>query len=243
MKPTSPLDVKILCILKIGKLEHLQQIQKGTLYCRSLNFYKSIEQKDKPHYDSNEGVFAVHQAKDVTLKIFNPKTGDKLEINHQNGLLNQVILTENLNKPIFCLHAIHTGEWTNKVIGQNELHEFMSYIKSFEKMKNFGSHVLYFKNANEFINRIVTASNVMRFGFTSRLVEYKDFTASSFILDNSKMGFVKSTKFSIEREFRIIFNGLDFPDPFRVNIGDLSDICEIVTLEEFLHTISVDFKK
>lgn len=121
----------ILCLLKVGLEEHLKQLVDGRIRCRSLSYYKSIEESGRAHFDENEGIAGIYQASRMKM-IFGSEEVGEFEISSETGLVGQVLLSRNYDDPVFCLHAIHTGEWTRD-FSEEEIPAFQRYLEMDEK--------------------------------------------------------------------------------------------------------------
>lgn len=226
-------------LLKIAKRERLEQIQAGKLYCRHLKYYRDGEGgAPQPWQDRDEGVAGIFQSKSIRIVLTMPDGAEHV-IDAEGGLVDQVKFSRDLNVPAFCLHAIHSGEWTRE-FGQSELADFMKYIEVPERMKpDFGDHVLVL--GPEFVERVRAACR-QKLDLRHGLVRYIDDRAAHGKIPADLVGFVKLKKFDWQREYRFVFEAAErLPDPFVLDVGPLHDVSMLMTLDEFKKGVSFRF--
>lgn len=237
-----PLITKVLALLKVGHEENLNKLLEGKIYCRHLTYYKAEENKNQSFHDQHEGMVGIYQSPDVELRL-QPKGMDPIVINSETGLMGQVFVSKNLRMPAFCLHAIHTGEWTTRQIQEIELDQFKKFLQIPENMSVHGKHVWVIRNGKEFNVRLIDACKKMGIGFRGNLVRYVSPEEVHGGAPPEMEGFIKPKAFSPEREYRYLFDSnSELPDPFILDIGSLRDISEVGTLEQFKKDWSIDFE-
>lgn len=218
---------QIAAFLKFGQRAHLEDLRKGTLYLNPLSCFQKMEFDEAGRSDPHEGLQAVYQAKE---------RGFVISINgHEippKDLAGPVILTRTALSDVhaFCLFAITPGEYEveDQVYDRNQLK--IKFDSSFEK---FGGHVLYTKNASEFLERIRTAIEKARRRARLALVEYVNKATFHGNIPEDRIGFYKMDTFKAQREYRVLLYGSGKPnEPIRFEVGDLSDITEIVQWSE-----------
>jgi hypothetical protein len=196
-----PPKVAILCLLKIGQREHLEELAKGHLRFRRLSFYSEMESQEQPYHDKNEGTVGVLQAEYVKFLI--SFGGEQVEVSRDTGLLDQVIVQELRTRMVFCLHAIHTGEWTFREFDVDVVPEFRRSLQVPKSMGNHGDHAWVLTDCQQFRARLLEAVRRRNLGLQGRLVRYVDFTATHGYVPSDIRGFVKSAEYREEREYRI----------------------------------------
>ncbi len=143
---------------------------------------------------------------------------------------------------MFCVHAIHTGEWTDRRFGEEELDAFSSYLQVPESMNKFGTHVWVITNGDEFVKRLRDAAarqNVRVFG---SLVKYVDPSRVHGGIPREMAPFVKRDAFKDEREYRFVFSSTrQLPDPFVLDVGQLADISVVANIEELRRDWRIGF--
>jgi hypothetical protein len=234
-------NVKLLCLTKIGLREHLLGLQQGHLRCRHLSFYKRIEGSPLHFQDPDEGLLGIYQAGLVELS-FTPPDHAPIVMNSGNGLLGQVIITTDLDNPIFCMHAIHTGDWTHRTFGAEELAAFKESLQIPAEMDRFGTHILVITNGLEFLRRVRRACVSQQIRLSCGLVRYVEPSRVHGPVPKHLSTFTKRTCFKHEREYRFqLTRLLGFPDPFALEVGPLEDISIVAPLNEFRQQWRVSF--
>ena len=114
-----------------------------------------------------------------------------------------------------------------------------------EKMSNFGDSVLVIKNADEFFNRVKQALLSQDIGYSRDLVSYYGFNSVEHMKqiqkDNLRIAFWKRQKYEYQQEYRLVAH-TEVDDYLSIEIGDISDISEIVKSEQLLNTyLEVNF--
>lgn len=108
-----------------------------------------------------------------------------------------------------------------------------------KKLPNFGPSVMLIKNGNEFVERIKKGLLAENIGFTHDFVQYYSFNNLEHIKqvtsDNSRIAFWKREKYAYQQEYRFIAHTA-VDDHLIVNIGDISDITQIVNTRDLLGT-------
>lgn len=195
-----------MLLLKLGQREHMEMLRKGLLYMNSLAYFKSLE-GDSARYDSHEGTDSIIQPCDIGEFIIDPHAPgfERIRV-APSDLAGAVRIARYVTSAcnIFCMFAI------NRPI------EGPIFPKS---CQDFGDSVLLFTNTQEFLSRTAAAASRQGLRCEARLVEYYDETKYSGAIGR----FSKPLKYSCQSEFRIVLEtGLQ--GPFRLHIGDLSDI-------------------
>lgn len=231
-------------MVKFGDEENLKKLAEGKIYCRHLAYYKAEENRGKVFYDQHEGLAGFYQAKNISIQ-FMPKGLPPVVLSSETGLVGQIPVSLNLKNPAFCLHAIHTGEWTNRKFTENELDEVKAFLQIPQKMEDGykKKHVWVIANGKEFNARLGKACKSKNIGLNGDLVRYIDVGFHGTI-PKKLSGFVKTNDFSHEREYRYVFDtNYDLPDPFILDVGSLKDISMVVPFEEFKNNWSIQFSE
>ena len=239
-----PIDTKVFCLLKVGRKAHMESLAQGKLFCHHLSYYKKSEFQSEAFFDQHEGLLAVLQADRVKLKFSSPTIG---EIEKELDPGTQMVLSVDLHSPTFCLHAIHSGEWTHKEFPEEEVWLFKEYLQVPDEMEKFRNqdeapYVCVLNDGNAFFDRVKVASEKENLGITGDLVKYVDLVKCHGSVANHRVGFVKQSRYKNEREYRIIFRGQHLSDPFQIDLGDLRDISQLMPLQEFKEKWELGFK-
>lgn len=240
-----PLETKLLCLLKVGKKEHMESLAAGNIFCHHLAHYKNSQFAAEPFFDEHEGLMAVYQADKVNLKVSSKQLGQDVEVELDPG--TQFVMSGNLHSPCFCLHAMHTAEWTHKEFPEEEAYLFKEYLQVPAEMGKFKNgddapYVWLPTNPNEFFDKLKSACDAAGIGITGDLVKYVDLKAFNGKVAKEKIGLVKQIRHKDEREYRIIFRGKNLDNPFTLQLGDLRNISMVMPLEEFKQKWELGFK-
>ena len=107
------------------------------------------------------------------------------------------------------------------------------------KMPSFGDSVLIIKNADEFFNRVKDALLANNIGYSRDFVSYYGFNNVDHLKqiqkDNLRIAFWKRQKYEYQQEYRLVAH-TEVDDYLCVEIGDISDITEIMKTEQLLNT-------
>lgn len=243
--PKAPIDepkTKLLCLLKVGKKEHMEGLRDGKIYCKPLTYYKTIEEDPKPFNDKHEGLSGVLQASRIKM-VLRPKGKPEVILDSASGLIDQIYISKNFPSPAFCLHAIHTGEWTDRHFTNAEKQAFIDHLQVSDEMKKFGDHVWVLTNHTVFQERLLEVCKKQKIYVRGGFVLYVDPSQVHGFFEDMYVGFIKSNSFSDEREFRYIFESdKPFNDPFVLDVGSLAGASTVIPLDEFKKTWEIDFE-
>lgn len=235
-----PMDVKFLLMLRIGWREHLEELRAGKLRFSSIQMYKDHEGSPKVFHDENEGIESIFRGDKVKLVIGPP--GRQFDISAEQGLVD-VRIAPIANYRVLCFHMIHTGVWTHLEFGEDRKGEFLAALQIPEKMNEYGDHVFLVRDIPKFYERISVAVARERLHLTGKMVRYVDFSNAHGTLSSANIGFMKDIKFADEREFRLRISAADreLSHPFCLEVGDLSDVANIMSLKSFRDTFRIEF--
>lgn len=242
-EPHQP-DKNVIFTFKVGSKSRLEKMRKGLIYMNSLNYFSSIEENT-----------SISLRRDPLEKTYSRATAGKTEKGHSRLMLsvgdagknNTVDLGENAvvtmeygepdNIMIFCMSAFYfSNDGDGKISG-----EVNGTLPLDKRFLEFGSHILVIRNVSEFANRLNDAISSNSNVYWSEnlhemygVVEYKDLK-----LYSGHIGlFRKDLEYKWQREFRICFGvhnkGLNKEGAFELNIGSLSDITEIISVQAML---------
>lgn len=198
-------------LLKFQSRERLESLQSGCLYMNPINYFKKIDYS-KPHlYDNfeNTNIYMQH-AKINVLQ-------DKKQI--YSGIVQDIAIThgqyQNQLSHIWCCFHITKG---SPMRLDNKLFS--------EDMWEFGDHLLFIGNFNEFRNRVLAAIQKHRLNCKANTVRY--ISKAPFINDMNI--FTKFDNYAYQHEYRI---GIQAPDyymdhPYRLDIGSIHNISSII---------------
>ncbi|MCA0365972.1 MAG: hypothetical protein LCH67_18180 [Bacteroidetes bacterium] len=203
-------QIEVFSFLKISKLEYLQDLQKnGKFYCNSFKFFREFEGSPAIN-DINEGRVQIKQMNDITIFSKGKKIGKA-----NNG---QLFIEKYHSGNIYCLFALKN----------NILKPHGEKIKITDLPTNLGDSVLVIFNVEKFIKKVKTKLNLLGKEFQISPVEYLDFKSHNGYLSP----FSKSKLYSDQNEVRIFISG-EKEEPFIFEIGDISEISYLCSLEDF----------
>lgn len=213
---------------KILDSKYVDDFINGNLYMNTLNYFRGVE-NNTAQGDSLEGVCG--SIRKDQLKQFGMYFDDDLV----NAIQGNVYLLSDFYgfNNLFCLYKLPIDD-KNKVISlpKKELYKFNGESDS-DKV------VIHIKDTQKFLNQINTAINS---GIKKHDFEYCIYGSVIYsnIWDNAdgpgtRSAFHKDPEYAYQNEWRIcILRNSLIDRPYSFSIGDLSNITEIVTLEEFL---------
>lgn len=245
-----PPDKTCWLMFKASSPERLQQVQAGLLYMNSLEYFSNFpgEENLPLRKDELESVYGVLGAGPIPggearflLRIGD--AGEKVDLGPT------AVLTAAFPRPrnymLFCMGALADGP-DGSIPGEREGKLYFD-----ERFLSFGSHILLINNAPEFGRRLSTAIARTKGLFHSEyfheghgLVQYKDLTNYS----GAKGIFVKDSKYSWQREYRIVLGADDYilnsNGGLELQIGSIADISQIVSIQALLDSpISVNRRR
>ena len=230
-------------LMKFGSEENLQKLQAGQLYMKNLKYYVDLEKEteDEAVGDMYDGQMVLQ---DVKISMF---TVDTNEFIAQFDAPAASMNLGYLECPVFCMFMFdYRNHVEERLDGDNLTVRYQFTEEQLAKMPTFGDSVLIIKNGNEFINRVKKGLLDAGYGFTRDHVQYYGFNNIEHLKqvqkDNSRIAFWKRDKYTYQQEYRLLVH--DFVDDFlSVDIGDISDITDLLKVEEILNTyVEITFK-
>lgn len=214
-------QIKGFPIIKFQSREHIESLQKGLVYAKTLRYYRELEEKtgDATIGDRFDGLFHVNEG-----TLVNKETGDVFALN------NQLIETGASNDYVFCMFGIpaHTEH-------------FHFSPEQRERMKSFGDSALIILDSKKFIDRVTETAKVQ--GYTARFGKVNYIDTNNDYVDVflsmrdgiQNVAFWKRIMYAYQKECRFIFSpGKADADHLELKIGDISDISLIVSAESAL---------
>lgn len=101
------------------------------------------------------------------------------------------------------------------------------------------------ENVREFHNRFNIKANELGIAIRHGLVEYQDLNAIHGKIPSNKWGLVKDLSYSEEREYRYIFISKErLPDPYFFEVGDLTDISQVMPMDQFkkFYQVTIEYE-
>jgi hypothetical protein len=199
------LSDSVIALLKFGRAEHIEKfVGKGELYMNTLAYFKNLERKEEADAHRADP----HEGSDYCLppgtKLFCQQGSEWQEI---PSILTMTVAKESTQRTnIFCMYTL----WQS-----------CRFID--ERILKWGDSLACITNGNEFGRRVETAARCagVKLGRRS-LVQYVDEKTY-----HGEMGpFRKFSTHDYQREYRIAITA-DTGEPYRLMVGDLSDIAFI----------------
>lgn len=225
-------------LFKVAHLDRLQALLRGLLYMNSVNYFAKLE-------GEAGAVLRTDELENVYLKLSSgmrdgviSELALQVEGDDEIILSPETTMTVHLPRPetvmVYCLASVSTGH-DGKIWGLDN-----GVLQFSERFREFGSHVLRITNHSEFARRLSQAIATHPHLYNSPFfeggygqVDYVDFSDYS-----GPIGlFRKPIEYAWQREYRICIGAepesLNDRGALELNIGDLSDITQITTVESF----------
>ena len=201
----------------------------------TLRYFKDVAESSEDGFrgDRFEGLAAWWQPDKVSLTIAGRKIDSK-------SLAAPIALymDDILNRNVFCMYSIDFK--ANQAIREDQIQEFQDSLKIHQRGFGLGKYVLVTYETEVFVNRVRTALNKAHKTVVYGLVTYFDHKTFSGKFEEKEWGFIKRNIFAAQKEYRIIVDaGSKDKEPFKLQIGDIGDITEIMTTERFNRTLKV----
>ena len=215
-------------IIKFQNEQWVEDTRQGKLFMRKAKKFREFENKagDKVVGDKDEGRFYTPEA---SFRARNTKTG---EIHEADIDENTILDTIYSNSYVFCMF---NAMW-NGGMG------FSFTEEQKENIRKFGNKALVIINFNEFQRRIIEAAQKAGYKVVINDVNYypEGISAVPYLinmyLNFEDVVFWKNDSYKYQQECRIALINTDdeSEDTFTLDIGDISDISEVVSADEIL---------
>jgi hypothetical protein len=226
------IDQGIPIFIKFGKSCHLEKLQKGELFMKPLGYYIDLEKKSENiSYgigDKYEGQLPFNNA---VLQKMVPQNGEFHTVdNNVSGKFD----SHSEQIPVFCMFLPKD---------HHRVFDFSDEQK--EKFRGFGDSALLITNGGIFKNRVRVAFEKKNLRFKEGKVFYYDNNNSFddtnsteflnvFGENNLKIVFGKRKQFQYQQEYRFVVLKNIKEDHLTVDIGDISDISTLLTMDKLL---------
>ncbi|HQM85690.1 MAG TPA: hypothetical protein PLD55_13515 [bacterium] len=221
-------DYDVMLLLKIGQKEHIEAFQKeGLIYMNTFEYFREYEESSAEcRKDVFEGCSELFQPNMGTLEINGKEIKDisgPMKITYDNSEKNNV----------FCMYAAKYDK-----NAKYSLEDLNNIIKMNPQNYEFGNYCLILQNADEFLRRLHKSCNEKCLNFKHRLVEYVDTNKH-----HGEYGFFrKPLEYSYQSEFRIVIEN-HTGEPYKLFIGDISDISIILETTKYNDAVKLHPKK
>lgn len=227
----------IFALVKLfQKQEYLDDFLNGSLYMNTVAFFQNEEQNNESIYDKYESTSAHWQPNQVEMKF------NEIVIT-PNDLAGPVVIQtkafDNFN--IFCMYAINSGNC--KELNDDNYEEFINSLRIHKKNNEFGDFSVIVTNVTEFFERVKQAIMKNNFYMKANFIDYYNDEYHGSFISGIEALFHKKKKFSFQNEYRIVINNMtNNNQAYRLEIGDISDICSISSIDE-INKAEWSFKK
>lgn len=218
---------------------YADDLVKGKIYLNPLEYYRGIEKIISGNFDKTENRnTAINDYLEGSVASVNPKDLEKFGFDWDDELKNALVgnvhlLSEDLKYiKVFCLYTFIFDP------------EKRIAIKPSQKINQFGNkYAVIINDTSAFIKRII---NCLRendgynkiVAFKGKFVRYYENDEKTKLLSV----FNKTNDFEWEQEFRFVFlEKSQNLESLVLQIGDISDITTVVTVDEFLNSPEIIF--
>ena len=220
---------------------------KGDVYMNTLKKYINME-KETGVKGIGDKLEAAHVFSDVSFKVYKSGTEELVF----SGTSKQIDFRrrEDEETPVYCMFAIHGENLTIVDEDDDYYHtEFnLSDIEIENIIKDFGED-LVLVDANYFIGQLEKKLKKLQYGFRAEIVKYDDYGVNytsrlrAYKQENHDVFFWKNKCFEHQHEYRIVLTNKTSQDPIEINIGDISDHCNVFKAKEFFKDLRISLKK
>jgi len=229
------MTITIFAFVKIfEREEHARKFLSGELYMNPISyFHEYTDTNGELRGDPWEGIVACYQPSNEDVQI-----GD-FEIRSEE-IVGQIALygSELLKRNAFCIYSLNSAGFDS--VSADTLDQFKKVLEIHKNNYGLGSYCVVVHRAAEFIQRIKKGIRRARVNGRLGLVEYFDENTKNGKFEEKKFGFHKREMFSHQREYRVVLEmNAENPTPYTLDIGDLSDIANMSTPEEFNRKLKI----
>lgn len=227
-------------LIKFGERRNLEKLQKGSLYMKNLKYYNKIEEEQ-----NKIGMGDKIDGKSIMFNMEWMLIDDKNKKVIASSKKNSDTIFDfhmDLN-PVFCLFTLdkrNIDEILKKDkenIIQCKLKFNANQIKNIRK--NFGDSALVIKSTNDFLDRIENRLNEEDIKIARRKISYYDKNVNELNRIEQVFGnpdnapfWKERDSFEYQQEYRIFCLNKQVEDHYEINIGDISDITELLSMDQ-----------
>jgi hypothetical protein len=231
---------KIIGLLKFGKREHIESLQRGNLYLNNYDFFRKLEKESgkKGQGDAHDVSLIINN---VEFELQNPETSQViLKGTAQNTILES---KEDYERHLHCL----TGITSNLLeVIENDGENAKVRLKLPDELRekateDFGGYVAFI-NSGPFIDRIKEYCKQHGILFFGNMVRYIDMSINhsnrikAFNENDVSIYFEKDVFFKFQNEYRLLFPEIISDVPETLQLGSLEGIVNIMSVEAFLNS-------
>lgn len=214
-------------LIKIFKSEQYRnEFLDGNLYISSLKKFAQM-QGNNTQADFLEGITGQYQPNDIIITIKQSELG-----------INHTIPPEDYAAPIYTSSNDNLGKlkalsFFSPLIEPNNIENVNDAIRITDEMiKDFGEYVVVIHQSQKFIDRVLETAEKEKISYKTKLINY--FPENETIeFDHQNYGFNKRQSYDFQKEFRIMLQTSEDSEYMRLNIGDIREMCMVLTVDQF----------
>lgn len=231
------MDSRIVMLAKFGKEEYMKSLQRGELYCKRLYYYSELEKNtgDRKIGDKNEGKHIMNQC---NLLLYDNETGNYLK--KYSGVKVEVEINKIKNMPVFCMVGIKASDLellednkdTKKYkMNIEELFKDFKDDEEWESALIINNHLEFFERINKLCAKKGIVAKRKSINYTDMSINLidRDLDVEK---DIYNIAFWKDNFYKNQFEYRIIFENIEIEDYIKLNIGDISDISQLIKKDQ-----------
>ncbi|MGG0545415.1 hypothetical protein ABEY63_26450 [Priestia aryabhattai] len=218
--------------------DHIDSLVRGNLHMNNLQYYIDLEKKTRIRGRGDK--FEASQVyTGVQMEMYNGETDELIGTGTSESA--SILVEENAKTPVFCLFAITAQDL--RIVGENETHyitELDFPTEELEKMISEFSEKVVKIIPLEFFNRVTKTFKEKGYTYKTQLVKYDDYSINSsermdsYQNNSNEVVFWKEDCFKHQNEYRIAIKNRKIDEAIDVNIGDISDITEVLDARDLL---------
>ena len=223
------IDLNSAIICKIQKLNRLQELQRGHVYMKTLDYFREKELRDPASGagDSDEGIIA----RMPTAELYVDMGSGKFEDSKKVADLENVAMSVVGKTVVFCAMCLNFER-------KDDLNPYiLTYFPNEKMLVDFATgpkekYGTLFILRDPFIARCKAELIKRNLGGRAKRIIYEDKPDPKQLSKNlSDAVFVKRTKFSHQNEYRLWVN-TEVDDHLILDIGDISDISVCLPMDQ-----------
>jgi hypothetical protein len=203
-------EVHIFSLIKFGAEEHILDLyNNGTIYCNTIEYFRSHEEDGALRGDSYEGTTMIKNYP-PNARYFFHFDDESVEVHPANFHIRESY--EEIKGNMFCLYSV-TREEIKKA----------KRLTIDVRNKMFGSHFLFVHDCKSFYERLLQGFKENGFRIGTGFVTYYDINSHT-----GDLGFFhKSNEYEYQKEFRILIDNSKEQIPLSFKIGHLHDVATV----------------
>ena len=215
--------------------EYAEDFLNGKLFMNAIRSFKEYKDENgELRGDEYEGIVALYQPHKLSELRINDITIPASELAAPIVVHGQELLNHN----VFCIYSLNSRGHSSFSV--ETISDFKRTLELHESCFSLGNYCVAVLNASQFIERCRSAIKEKNFNGTLGLVDYFDEHEYHGRMAEDNFGFQKRSLFSHQREYRVkIQTDNQKPEPYVLDVGDLSDIAFITTPKKFNETLEI----